>query len=716
MKLRIISVLLAMALLVSCLPLSVQVFATGETSETTDTTQTTDVTETTEPSAASEPTEATEPTEVTEPTEETKPTEGTDPSETTNPEDPTQGTEEEQTKVPTKSSQKMVDMLKKLEGFVARAYWDYHQYSIGYGTKCPDDKVEYYKKNDITAEEAEALLFQELATFEKAVTDFAISKNLELSQNEYDALVSFSYNCGYGWTKEVEGNLYNAVVSSDKGAKLVYSMMLWCKAGNEFALLPRRIAELNMFLNGVYEPYKYPDNLRYVFLDGAGGTPSYVMHGFDTECPTQILTTISVYPSGPDETGKTVTYEFDGWYTEREGGTKVELLDENIQIGELLYAHWKLPSGKQVVIPEPEDGVQLKVTIQKDDVSIHKGSQKFYCVVRKVNKGDTVVISEIASVGSKLWGKVYDGWIRLDDGNTNYSDVKKELLPMNGVVKGDVVNVRSGAGTSYKVLTSVKLGDTLSIKDWKSDGSKMWGAFDVLIGEETVTGWISLEYVSCDAMQEKTLTGVKVQTVPTKVHYVQKNDALDISGGQILLTYSDGSTRIVNMTAEMVTGFDNTDLGQKTLTVSYGDFSDTFQVEIIKATVTFQYADGTVISTGQYSYGEEVPLPADPVKEADEDGTYRFVGWDAEVVPCTGNTVYTALFELILIPGDVDKSGTFDDRDAVYLLYHYFFPNDYGASGQLDMNGDGTFDDRDAVYLLYHYFFPTDYPLYSAEN
>lgn len=623
---------------------------------------------------------------------------------------------EEETTNPTGVSDEMIAVLKKMEGFMKYPVWDYQQYSVGYGTKCPADKYDEYCANGIPESDAEELLRSALSTFETRLNNFIAKKNVTLTQNQYDALVSFTYNCGYGWMYETSGNLYNAVADGDTGAKLIYSMILWTKAGGEFVLLSRRIAELNMFLYGVYDAYEQPDNLRYIFLDGAGGKTSYVVHGFDTNIPTPVLTGFKTYPTGPDENGDTVTYLFDGWYTEREGGTRVDQLDESIATGEVLYAHWKLPSGTPVVVPEPDDGVQLRVTVKKNNVPIYKGNQKYYAQVRQVNAGDTVVISEVATVGSKLWGKVFDGWIRLDNGNTDYSTVKKELMPMEGTVTGDTVNVRTGVGSTYDVVTTLKQGDTVSITDWKTDGSSMWGYVALDVDGETVTGWISLEYVFCDAMEKKTVTDLTVVTLPEKVKYLQMNEMLQATGGRLLVTYSDGSSKYVNMTEDMITGFDNTDVGTNTLTVTYGERTATFDVEITKATVTFQHEDGTVISAGQYLYGEEVIPPEDPVKPSDEKGAYRFVGWDQEVGPCTGNTVYTAQFELITIAGDVNRDGVLNDLDATYLLFHYFFPEDYEAFGELDMNGDGVFNDLDATYLLFHYFFPEDYPLFPVSD
>jgi hypothetical protein len=56
------------------------------------------------------------------------------------------------------TSDALVEILKKEEGFSAKPYWDYAQYTVGYGTRCPDDMFEEYSTNGITEEDAELLL------------------------------------------------------------------------------------------------------------------------------------------------------------------------------------------------------------------------------------------------------------------------------------------------------------------------------------------------------------------------------------------------------------------------------------------------------------------------------------------------------------------------------------------------------------------------------
>jgi lysozyme len=83
-----------------------------------------------------------------------------------------------------------LDLIKEFEGLKLRAYLcPAKVWTIGYGSTGPHvtaGKV-------ITEAEAEALLREDLARFERAVTGFVTAG---LTQNQYDALVSFAFNVG----------------------------------------------------------------------------------------------------------------------------------------------------------------------------------------------------------------------------------------------------------------------------------------------------------------------------------------------------------------------------------------------------------------------------------------------------------------------------------------------------------------------------------------
>ena len=54
-----------------------------------------------------------------------------------------------------------------------------------------------------------------------------------------------------------------------------------------------------------------------------------------------------------------------------------------------------------------------------------------------------------------------------------------------------------------------------------------------------------------------TVTGIAVAALPSKTVY-QVGEPLDLTGGSVSVSYSDGTAQTVGMTAEMVSGFNNT--------------------------------------------------------------------------------------------------------------------------------------------------------------
>lgn len=88
-----------------------------------------------------------------------------------------------------KPSNKCLDFVKSFEGFRANAYQDTGGvWTVGYGT------TEYVEPGDtVTEEEAVELLRNDLQEAADAVDDLV---DVELTQNQYDALCSFVYNVG----------------------------------------------------------------------------------------------------------------------------------------------------------------------------------------------------------------------------------------------------------------------------------------------------------------------------------------------------------------------------------------------------------------------------------------------------------------------------------------------------------------------------------------
>ena len=142
-----------------------------------------------------------------------------------------------------KISQKGVDLIKRFEGCRLAAYKPVKTevyYTIGWGHYGPD----VAPGAKITQAQADALLLRDLVKYENAVNGLG----RKWTQGQFDALVSFAYNCGAGnLQKLTEGRSPDII--SDK-------LLLYNKAGGKTlaGLVKRRAAEKALFDSDPAEP------------------------------------------------------------------------------------------------------------------------------------------------------------------------------------------------------------------------------------------------------------------------------------------------------------------------------------------------------------------------------------------------------------------------------------------------------------------------------
>ena len=89
------------------------------------------------------------------------------------------------------------------------------------------------------------------------------------------------------------------------------------------------------------------------------------------------------------------------------------------------------------------------------------------------------------------------------------------------------------------------------------------------------------ELISNPSSFKKSLASISVAALPDKVNYLEGKDEFDITGAILRLTYDNGTTEKIPMTAEMVSGFDNTIVGTNRIKVQYGGFETSFNVTVI---------------------------------------------------------------------------------------------------------------------------------------
>jgi lysozyme len=148
----------------------------------------------------------------------------------------------------TKASQKGLDLIKRFEGLELKPYkCPAGIPTIGYGnTYYPSGAKVKLTDPAITQIVAEALLKFLLGSYEKSVDSFCRD---DINQNQFDALVSFAYNCGVNNLKS--STLLKKVNANPNDPTIKAEFLKWNKANGRVlaGLTKRRQAEADLYFS-----------------------------------------------------------------------------------------------------------------------------------------------------------------------------------------------------------------------------------------------------------------------------------------------------------------------------------------------------------------------------------------------------------------------------------------------------------------------------------
>ncbi len=177
-----------------------------------------------------------------------------------------------------------------------------------------------------------------------------------------------------------------------------------------------------------------------------------------------------------------------------------------------------------------------------------------------------------------------------------------------------------------------------------------------------------------DVPGEKTVSSIKVSKEPTKTEYFV-GETFSVEGGEITVTYSDGSTDTKKMTDEGVTVADvsiaindeDNDSETKNVRVTFGGKYATFEItvsyEMFTVTYDLGYADAEDI-VQQVRSGDTLRAPADP----ERDG-FTFAGWFADAE-------FTEAFDFgTAVTADTTVYAQWEDASVEY--FDVTFDNNY---------------------------------------
>lgn len=140
-----------------------------------------------------------------------------------------------------KASETIIKRIKEFEGFSAKPYRDSAGVlTIGYGTTKDADKY-----SSISKLQADLLLRRDLAQFEATLNNYIAARGYELTQNQFDALVSFLYNVG----SIKSGSNLDAAIRQGKPKVVAANLEKYVYAGGQklAGLVKRRKYEAYLF-------------------------------------------------------------------------------------------------------------------------------------------------------------------------------------------------------------------------------------------------------------------------------------------------------------------------------------------------------------------------------------------------------------------------------------------------------------------------------------
>lgn len=146
------------------------------------------------------------------------------------------------------TSEKGLDLIKEFEGFVSTTYLCPAKIpTIGYGhtDKVDGKPLDINNKIIISRQKAEELLEEDVKSFELLVKKYI---TVPLTQNQFDALVSFTYNLG---GESLRNSTLRKVLNQNNYLEVPQQLKRWVYSGERKleGLIRRRQAEVNLWLS-----------------------------------------------------------------------------------------------------------------------------------------------------------------------------------------------------------------------------------------------------------------------------------------------------------------------------------------------------------------------------------------------------------------------------------------------------------------------------------
>lgn len=252
----------------------------------------------------------------------------------------------------------------------------------------------------------------------------------------------------------------------------------------------------------------------------------------------------------------------------------------------------------------PGDTVKVTVKIDSFNSTISGDTDPTISVYQLGIPVDTDMFEIVSMDG----GLLYYGNPEDDGTDINYDAAKKQIIGAGSYGKGkDRPNQYKQGNSDGKNETNVILSYTLKVKNSISDNKDVTFSVsqDNLIMKNLKLGKTQLYSTSVIPAKvnviAKELSSIEVSKNPTKTDYFTGSSSLDVTGGKLKLTYTNGNTEEIDMTSEMCSTIDFSSTGKKTVKVTYQGKETSFEINVSdkKATdITLKGVNGKSIVEG----------------------------------------------------------------------------------------------------------------------
>ena len=272
----------------------------------------------------------------------------------------------------------------------------------------------------------------------------------------------------------------------------------------------------------------------------------------------------------------------------------------------------------------------------------------------------------------------------------NYFEMKTFPDKLNYLEGKDTLDVTGGRIATYY---------DYDITEEEELTADMVSGFDnTVVGTQTLTVTFEGQTTTFDIeIVAKSLDHIAVTTLPNTLSYLEAKDELDLTGGKLTLYYDNDTSEVIDLTADMVSGFDNTVSGTQMLTVTHEGKTTTFDVEILPKSVSsiemtalpekteylqrkdqFDVTGGRVMVYYNNDTSEEIDLTAEMVSGFDNSvsGTQtltvsyegKTTTFDVEITP--HELIGIAVTQLPYITDYLEANDALDLSGAVLTLYY----------------------------------------------